>query len=229
MRFFFGLGLLSVVVFGVGCKPNRTATGEPQQSSSEITTRKSEQRPIVGFNQITIKSGIEVHMMSQAQCTFSVSAPVDVLPFVKTSIDYGNLSVWVDAKDMKLIRPVQVFLSSVDLIAVNLSEAATADISSVKEKTFKVNLSGGSTLKVKGKARLLDAVIDGASKLDAGELVAQDVKLGAKGASKALVNTAGKFDVDADGASMITYKGSPKVKAIENGASTVTPANKSAG
>lgn len=224
MRLLLGLGVL-LFSFGLSsCKPTNQQSGGTPDKSNDIITRKSEQRPITGFNQITVRSGIEVHMMSQAQCTFAVSAPVDIIPLVKTKVDYGNLIIWVDADRLTLNRPVQVYLSSVDLIGVNLSDAATADISTVKEKILKVSLTGASTLKVKGKAKILEALLDNASKLDAGEFVAQEVKLGSKSASKALVNAVNKLDVEADGASIITYKGSPKVKAVANGASTVSVA-----
>jgi hypothetical protein len=225
VRFAVAVGIFALLIGG-GCQSKSSNSGGQTKPSDEIITRKSEQRPIVGFNQITIKSPIIVHMMSGAQCTFSVSAPADVLPKIKTELDYGNLIVWIDG-NVQLQRPVELYLSSVDLIGVNLSGAATADIERVKEKNFKVVLSGASVLNVKGRARAIEAELTGASKFDAGRMPAQEVKLKADGASRALVNCDGKLTVDADGASTVSYKGSPKVTKNENGASKVVPVAKS--
>ena len=219
---FASLGLILVVV---GCTP-QISTSRTSDSGGQIVTRKSEQRPITGFNQIQVSDAIEVHMMSQAQCTVAVAAPSDVLPLVKTELDYGTLKISVDAKNLQLDRKIQVYLSSVDLIGVDLRGASVGVIENIKERKLVVKLSGASVLKLKGRTRDLQATIEGASKLDAGPLVAERVTLTANGSSRALVNASSQLKATATGASVITYKGGAKTEVRANDVSTISPAGR---
>ena len=73
-------------------------------------------------------------------------------------------------------------------------------------RTFKMDVSGASSLNLNGKADVLDAELSGACKLSADEFVANDVKLELSGACKAWVYAANSIDIDASGASSLTYR-----------------------
>lgn len=71
---------------------------------------------------------------------------------------------------------------------------------------------------------MLNAEASGASRLIATDLIADDVKANASGASTIEVTAIRELAADASGASSIRYGGSPeKVKPNASGASTVGP------
>lgn len=73
-------------------------------------------------------------------------------------------------------------------------------------KSFKMDVSGASSLNISGKAEVLSAELSGACKLSADDLLAEDVKVELSGASKASVYAGKSIDIDASGASSLTYR-----------------------
>ena len=86
------------------------------------------------------------------------------------------------------------------------------------------DVSGGSRVTLIGSAE--DSVIDasGGSRVDLADFPVANANVGASGASKVTVNASGRLDVDAGGASEITYLGSPSLGTIDSsGGSAVEP------
>ena len=90
---------------------------------------------------------------------------------------------------------------------MNLDASGASKLSfSGQYRTFKMDVSGASSLVINGKADVLDAELSGACKLSADELLADDVRLELSGACKAWVYAANSIDIDASGASSLTYR-----------------------
>lgn len=86
--------------------------------------------------------------------------------------------------------------------------------------------SGASHISLQGAGDKLRAIASGASHADLTKFRAQESSAVASGASSIKINTKGRLDAVASGASHITYSGNPIVGTINSsGASSIKPAN----
>lgn len=164
---------------------------------------------VSGFEGIDAGGVFEIELVKGGSESLSIETDAEIMPHVKVSVSAGVLRLSLDSKSLpvkfkKNMKAVKAYISIKNLKSVNLSGVTTltttglfnpndfvARISgvskveglSIEAKSIKVNLSGASSLSVKGKAETASFDISGASKAkinhDFGGL-----KLEASGASK---------------------------------------------
>ncbi len=84
------------------------------------------------------------------------------------------------------------------------------------------DVSGASSLELAGSANDIRGNASGASRLRLEEFAVVDADIEVSGASSAIVNASGRLDVEASGASSVTYVGNPTLGDIDvSGASSV--------
>lgn len=105
-------------------------------------------------------------------------------------------------------------------LEVDLSGASQLDLKGTANK-IDADISGASELTLLKKVTQIDAEISGASTLHAFDAETQEAYLDLSGASKAKVSVAKILDVEASGASVVTYKGDPSIKSNLSGASKI--------
>lgn len=154
------------------------------------------------------------------------------------SIQYKKIGL-----QLKKIRryKMEVVIKTNKINELDLSGASNTTISELFELNhLDVDLSGASHLKILGKVGKLDsdisgaseltllqsvpeidAEISGASTLHAFDAATQQAFLDLSGASKAKVSVSKLLDVEASGASTVTYKGDPSIKSRLTGASKI--------
>ncbi len=87
---------------------------------------------------------------------------------------------------------------------------------------LQLQASGASKIKIDGEAKTLETNSSGASGIDAENLVADNAKAEASGASSVTVNAVNNVEAIASGASTVTYAGNPKnITQNSSGASTI--------
>jgi hypothetical protein len=102
------------------------------------------------------------------------------------------------------------------------ASGATKMTLNLQASSLKISTSGASNMEFTGSTGSLEVDLSGASKLDAADLKVQDGSISTSGASKADVWFTGKLDVEASGASKITYKGNPSLGKVKtSGASSL--------
>ncbi len=104
---------------------------------------------------------------------------------------------------------------------VDLSGASRLTLNGTVGK-LEADISGASEISLLNRVTEIDADISGASSLHAFDADAENAYLDLSGASKAKVTVTKLLDVEASGASTVTYKGNPSVKTRLTGASKVT-------
>jgi hypothetical protein len=107
-----------------------------------------------------------------------------------------------------------------EVFDVYLSGGSVCQID-VETHTAHVALSGGSYLKMRGMADMLEADISGASTLKAFPFPVATADVSLSGASHAEVVATDVLDVIATGASHLVYRGNPSVDSDVSGASSV--------
>jgi hypothetical protein len=112
------------------------------------------------------------------------------------------------------------FKSSNDLsVDLSGSSSLVGDIEAAKTN---FDLSGGSDANLSGSGQETTIDAAGGSQIDLSDFPVADVTVNAGGGSTATVNSSGKLNADASGASQIYYLGDPILGEIDtSGASTV--------
>ncbi|MBP9924475.1 MAG: DUF2807 domain-containing protein [Cyclobacteriaceae bacterium] len=102
----------------------------------------------------------------------------------------------------------------------SLSGASLAQVTmNINEIHF--NLTGASQLRLQGQGQLLDGSISGASILTAFDFVTKQASLIVSGASNGKVSVADELKASVSGASVVLYRGTPKVVSESTGSSVV--------
>ena len=203
---------------------------------------KDENRTVDAFNSIEISGNIELELQQDSVKKFTVSAAEQLLPYIKTEVRNGRLSIYTNK--VFLNRRVKVFVANDSVFALRANGASHIKVLN-ELKTSKLSLeltgasqahmivnvagqldaevTGASYADIDGVAGSVDVEASGASKVDADQLKTTKVTVEASGASNARVFANESVDADASGASRIECIGSPKIiKQSENMGSNVT-------
>lgn len=104
---------------------------------------------------------------------------------------------------------------------LTIQGSGTASIADVSVDRLSAGIAGAGSARLGGKALKLTAVIRGTSSLDASQLQAKDVKIGAEGPSTVQAFASNSADVDARGLAAVTLAGKPGCKVVAQGSATV--------
>lgn len=194
---------------------------------------KKEIRSMASFKEVVINGSYNVLLRQGKEEKIKIQADENIINIIETRVSDGKLVI--ETKE-----PIE--LSSELTIEINLKEISSLEIngservicgSTLETKDFRVissgsaeiellinsqnlflTLNGAESVKVKGKAQKVDALVTGAGNLDASKLSANSMKLFVAGAGHANVNVKNDLDVVVNGSSYVTYKGNPKIKKV---------------
>jgi phage shock protein PspC (stress-responsive transcriptional regulator) len=193
------------------------------------------------FHGIDISGNIELIFTQDSVRKVSVSAPGDLMPYIKSEVKDGILKVYTDKaffnNDIKLyVSNDSIFsfeasgasqISSTSQIKtsrleLDLSGASQARLNLNVGGLFEADLSGASYANIDGTANNIETDVNGASKIEADELITRYAVVESSGASHARVYATESIDARASGAGQIECKGKPKnVRKSENFGSNV--------
>jgi hypothetical protein len=113
------------------------------------------------------------------------------------------------------------FRNTSSRMEIELSGASRVE-ADMELNDVRVDLSGASRASLRGRGRGVDVQASGASRADLAEFTASSASLNLSGASQASVNTNGRIDIRASGASHVSYLGHPQLGSIDtSGASSI--------
>jgi hypothetical protein len=199
-----------------------------------------------GFDQVEVSDAFDVGIRQED--TFSVMVHVDdnvvqYLEIVQQGSTlriglkphtYGmvNLQTLEAEVTMPELRGLELSgASGASLAGFQSSEAFYAEVSGasslqgdVEAGGVRFNVSGASDVRLTGSGEDLVMEVSGASSVDLAGFPVTDASVEVSGASSASVNATGTLDVEASGASRVTYLGSPTLGRVESsGGSTIQP------
>lgn len=185
-------------------------------------TLKTEKRNVSGFNKIDAGGAVNVEVSVGGNFLVEVQADDNLLANIKTETSGDTLKIY-SADRISTKTPINIKISMPEIENFEVSGASSGNLSNVKADDLELKASGASKIKIEGTAKEVNADLSGASTLEAENLKTENAKVEASGASKATVSATGDLDVDASGASRITYTGEPKnLKQNSSGASSVS-------
>lgn len=202
---------------------------------------KTQDRDVSGFTGLDVSGGFEVQVTQGNNEGLRIEADENLLDNIKTEVKNGVLHIYNEG-NITTKNSMKAYVTLKELNSLDISGGVkVVGKSTFKPKTFKMDLSGASTIKLDlvterlvadmsgaskialtGRADELLLNMSGASDVDAEDLEAKDVKVEASGASKVRVFAKESLAIDASGASQVRYKGSPSITADTSGGTKIS-------
>ncbi|WP_242921603.1 head GIN domain-containing protein [Pontibacter liquoris] len=202
---------------------------------------KTVSRDVSGFKGIDVSGGFNVEITQGLKEGVRLEAEENLLDNIKTEVKNGVLHIYND-KSLNSTKSMKAYITVKELnkIAISGGVKVTGN-GTFKSDRFDLNMSGGSAVtlavdanqlvadmsgaskvELTGRADVLNMDMSGASKVEAADLVAKRVKIEASGASKVKVYAKEALDINASGASVVYYKGSPSISSDVSAAAKIS-------
>lgn len=198
-----------------------------------------------GFDQVKVSGGFVAHINRADTYSVVVRLHENLEEYLRLEAPGRTLEIGLDP-NLSILGTAtrEVEISMPELAGLELSGAtrgtisgfeSTADLSVEVSGASKLDgdiqtgdssfeVSGASTVDLSGSGEGLVLDASGASTADLSDFAVNDADVEASGASTAKVNTSGRLDAEASGASRVLYLGDPTLGGIESsGASTIGP------
>lgn len=228
--------ILAMVLIG-----NTTSLAQALRGNGNII---SESRALTGITGLDVSGGFTVEITQGSNEGIRLEAESNLIGNIVTEVRNGVLHIYND-ESITTSKPMKAYvtLKQLERLYITGGVKVTA-ASTIKSERLRMDLSGGSSVKlaldastleadlsgasrvnITGQLSELVAVMSGASKLEAQEVEVKDARVRASGASIVKVMATEKLDVDASGASVVYYAGSPRVSTSVSGAARVGKLN----
>jgi len=213
------LPLLAFLAVAAGCKGVTIIGGNQVQGTGPVT---SDTRKVDDFTKISLGSAMQADVKFGDKTSVVVEAQKSILPLIETKVEGGELVISTKGS-MSTSEPMLVHIVMKKLESVNASGASKVEVAPLSAASFEAKVDGASKIHLSGKSDSVKFDAEGASTISAEDLAVKDAVATAGGASSVNLGKASTLDVEANGASTITYEGDPTLKRSEkNGASTIT-------
>jgi hypothetical protein len=202
---------------------------------------QTQDRDVSGFKGINVSGGFAVEVTQGNQESLRIEAEENLLGNIRTEVRGGVLHIY-NEDGVTSNKGMKAYITMRELNSVDISggvkvtgkssfrtDALKLDISGASKVTMDINtkkldadMSGASKIELTGKADVLEMDMSGASKVEAADLQAKRVKVEASGASKIKVYATDELDINASGATVVHYKGSPSISAETSSAARIS-------
>lgn len=207
---------------------------------------KTEKRTAGVFNSVEVNGAIDLYVKQDSARSISIETDENLLPYIEVRNDGDQLiispkegynpdpshsiKVYVSSPVFKGLEASgaskivgENIITSGDAMHIHVTGASDAGLE-LKSPKVSVELSGASTMTLKGETKDLSVGASGASHIKGFDLLAENADVDVSGASNAEVFASVKLSATASGASDVRYKGNAAVTQNESGASSVKKA-----
>jgi hypothetical protein len=235
-RYFVGLLLMLPTLFSFA-----------QEERNIVVDENAQVRKLSGFSGIEVSGAIDLYISQGKEDAVAVSAGnKEQINYIKTEVKNDVLHIYFESKGLNWRKwtqgKIKAYVTVSDLKRLEASGACNvkttntihsdalemelsgaSDLSgSINVRSLVLKLSGASVLSLNGKAVNAYINCSGASAVKSYDLVTDYSKIVASGASSVRVHVAKALNVNASGASSVSYKGNDIQKEINStGASSV--------
>jgi hypothetical protein len=219
------LALVVIPFVNSGC--TRNGASSFSRKSENVATRH---QVLEAFDHLELSGNFSAMLKESSTYSLSISADKEVMSLLLLEVEEGVLVVsYIGEQRFSEMPLVELIVNapglkyiecsgSVELLSDSTLGFDTLRVESagvlkmnldLKGILFEGQLSGASTLDLKGEVKELKLEVPGAAKISAFDLIAQKVTLDMAGAGKAQVCATQLLSVNLAGAGMVSYKGSP--------------------
>ncbi len=219
--------LIGALLFSTAL-PAQWWKGESVKGSGKVV---EEERELPGFTAVKVSEGIDLVLRQGNREAVVVKADDNVLKYIRTVVEGNTLKIDMDGGNIRSARHLLVDVTFREIERIEGSSGS--DIVSdgpITASALQIRMSSGSDLKIEVDAKELicelssgsDAVLRGrvgnliieassGSDVKARDLEAVNGRLRVSGGSDAWVQVTGELEMEASGASDITFTGNPRV------------------
>ena len=213
--------------------------GKKVRGNGKVVTQD---RTVGEFTNIDVSGAIQVRITQASPAALKITTDENLMEYVEVKVDGKTLVI--QSKSGYNLDPseeVTVFISAPAFNEINISGAsnviAEGSISGnemslhasgaseikmeVKLLKLTSELSGASTLNLKGEAKEFFTDASGASKILCLDLNTENTELDLSGASNASITAEKELKIEASGASNVEYRGNANINQKSSGASNV--------
>ncbi|MBO6516041.1 MAG: DUF2807 domain-containing protein [Bacteroidia bacterium] len=213
-----------------------------EDSKKETKTYKGNDD--AGFNKVDVGGALKVEIIEGEAQQIIIPEEDGFDKLVKVDIRNNRLKIRQKSNGFKSYssdKVIQVYLpylkairaegaskivlknsqASKEYFDVVVEGSSKTELGTIDASKMSVNIEGAGECNVNGAADLVILDMNGASKFKGSELQAQNLNIELDGASHAEIHVSDEISGQVDGVSVLTYKGSPKLKVEHQPASQV--------
>jgi hypothetical protein len=172
---------------------------------------KTQDMTTTNFTSINISSGFNVQITQGASYKILVTANSNAFSRIQVTKNQNVLTIRLTPSlNFVPTTTLQADIVMPDLQALDLSGGSNGNASGfILSHDFSVTLSGGSTLRMDGKANNLSANCSGGSDLELSDFNVTNATVVFSGGSRGTINLDGTLNANLSGGSSLYYMGSP--------------------
>jgi hypothetical protein len=211
--------VLLLTFAGLGCKLHFQLGGVGNRPGSGIVA--VETVSVMPFQRIVAGGATEVIVREESTTSVEFEIDDNLVDLVAIESSGDTLMIRTTS-GYNSTNGLKVRVSTPKLQSIHLSGASRGTVDGVHGDDFAIELSGASSVTVKGTAKKLNAQASGASRVHCFELETERATVSLSGASNGEVHATQSLKVNASGASNVTYVGKPEhIEKSVSGASSV--------
>jgi len=162
------------------------------------------------FDAIDVGGAYELDVIVGEDYSIELSGPAEEMARVEASLKNGALVLGSKKRQRGDRKGVKAVVTMPTLNRISVSGVVDADISGVKSKDFKLDLSGVGDVNVAGACDRLVARVSGVGEVDAQSLQCREVDVKVAGIGEARVYASESVSAEVSGMGGIMVYGSPK-------------------
>lgn len=171
---------------------------------------KTETRNLAPFERIDVAGAFDVTLVDGPDHRITVEADNDLLDAVSSDVIDNQLKI-ASVRSFVSRTAMKVTVESPPLQGLTVSGNARVTAAALRGTNFAFAGSGSSTAKLGGSIESLKISLAGAGKVDALDVVAENVEVEVLGSGTAEVNAVKALSLMVIGSGTVRYRGNPKI------------------
>ncbi len=178
-------------------------------------TLRTQEEAVSDFNVVSVASGFRVEITNSSSYSVSITADDNLFTYIQVSKTGNTLTIRltpgisVQSSALK----AEITMPSLREIQFSGGTIGTAE-EFVSTQNSRVELSGGSSLNMKGTANNLVALCSGGSSLDLSDFKVTNADVSFSGGSQGTISLSGVLNANLSGGSRLFYIGNPTLGQI---------------
>jgi hypothetical protein len=226
------LAIIALIVIMAGC------TSERIEGNHDLVTTERTTQP---FSKVSSQGSMNVYIIQDSLTYIEVKAESNILPYIYTRSDGTSLSVgYTEGYAINEHYPVEVYLYTPDLQAINLSGSGTVECNGFisgnmnllisgsggisgdfDTETMSASISGSGNMALKGFATNTTFAVSGSGSIDSHALIQEHCAAIISGSGNITTAASKTLDATISGSGNIFYMGNPVITTHITGSGNV--------
>ena len=212
MRNSYILGMAAAILFAPVCNASQTINFQTINVSGNVLKGSGvlleETRKVPEFSGIDLSGVYEVFIRCGQKQEVIVFGDDNIVPHVKTEVNGNVLKVFLD-QSVSTRNKIKLILTANSVSSLKVSGTANVDISSVRNKSFNLEIFGTGDTKIEGMSDDLEITMSGTANVDAKNLMAKTAIVDVSGAGNVALSVSDELRASISGVGNVYYYGNP--------------------